>query len=351
MGEGSIDSNWWYGVAGPALMELVGFGALSFVSWTGILDKPTDPTDPTALLGLGFALLALLAAFLIPLFAYSAYRDAKAVREGAVEWDPNPRFWGLVALVVPLVGILSSVSLVWLVAVPYLYKRFSTRAVAVAPESPDSASTDSSQWGDDAPPEGAAGSDLDARTVGDRFDESRTGDRTNGTRARTVGSDREPRAGEPARETSTAESVRETRPSDADESANMDDSKWWYGVAAGVFCGGAFLATLVGLFAWILLATQGEGLETLFQGGYKIATLFAVGGAFAWLLTTPVFAVSMVADSRHLRANDCGWQPDSIWHLVAVGHVAGIAFPLISFVTLPAGGIYLKRRRERVGRP
>lgn len=132
MGGGAIDSKWWYGVAGPAILELVGFGVIGAAG--ELFGRSTDPGDPGFLVGIAGVLLAGIGLFLIPLFAYSAYRDATAVRDSAAEWDPDPRFWGIVGLVVPLAGLAGGVTLVSFVAVPYLYKRFKTPVVAVVPE-------------------------------------------------------------------------------------------------------------------------------------------------------------------------------------------------------------------------
>jgi len=59
-----LDSNWWYGVAIPPVLELVGGGGILVAGRLGLIQ---DGANPLTILVPGFTLLAGL--FLIPVFA------------------------------------------------------------------------------------------------------------------------------------------------------------------------------------------------------------------------------------------------------------------------------------------
>jgi len=120
-----LDSNWWYGVVIPPVLELVGGGGILVAGRLGLIQ---DGANPLTILVPGFTLLAGL--FLIPVFALCLFFDARAVNQSNTPWNPRPVFWGVGSLLLPLVGVIAfSYSLLVPIAAVYLYRRFSFASI------------------------------------------------------------------------------------------------------------------------------------------------------------------------------------------------------------------------------
>lgn len=111
-------SEWWYGVVIPPVLELTGAGLLWTVRATGVLDQGSSPL--TLLVPLA---LTVVAFGLVPLFVVSLYVDAKRVGDGSSGTGPGPRVWGLLG-VGSLVGlVLFRITFMPIVALLYIWRR------------------------------------------------------------------------------------------------------------------------------------------------------------------------------------------------------------------------------------
>lgn len=140
------DSKWWYGVAVPPALELLGYGGIAALRAFGGLTPGSAPV------ALGFASTVVIGLLLIPVFAGSLFFDARAVRDAGGSWTPNPWVWGVVGFLLPIVGLVTvSASLMVPIGVGYLWRRFDRDAIAPAPDSLGEADwTDTEDSGVDA---------------------------------------------------------------------------------------------------------------------------------------------------------------------------------------------------------
>ncbi|QIB73877.1 hypothetical protein GL213_09680 [Halogeometricum borinquense] len=128
-------------------------------------------------------------------------------------------------------------------------------------------------------------------------------------------------------------------------------SRWWYGVALQLVVVGA---------VWIAWGTvQLLGVESAgtppsllpandaVEIPFLLASVSTVLLIFAHYVLTPVFSMGLYLDSKHVSANNGGrslfrW----IYAAVSVLHLLSLLLPVIQFVTLPAGGVYLINRHK-----
>lgn len=120
MSDGSVDSNWWLLVLAMPLVTLAEV-CLSFLL-VGFVYTSTGASGLVSLLipAAPFLAIALLVRLLLPL---ALYKDARAIRDADVEWEPDPVNWGFLGLGLIVIPILDS-----LLAVVYLTLR--SRALA-----------------------------------------------------------------------------------------------------------------------------------------------------------------------------------------------------------------------------
>lgn len=131
------DSRWYYGVLVVAALELVGFAIIAAAGTDG------------AALAAGFVGVALVvvAILMLPVFGLCLYLDARAVRESAESWDPNPVLWAVGGSLLQVVGLAAGSTLYTFVTVVYLFRRFRSSPAAVADE--DAWAEQEAEWDDE----------------------------------------------------------------------------------------------------------------------------------------------------------------------------------------------------------
>jgi len=293
-----VDSDWWVGVALPPLFEIAG--------WLGLeLLYPESGASATAF-DLFPAVFILLSMLLIPVFAASLYFDGRSVAGSNGTWSPNYRLWGGLGLIVPIAGLalIDSPLLIFLGSA-YLLRRWRStdRSADVASDVYDD---DGWYDGDDA-------------TADNGFDSS----------------------GDDQRQ--------------IDEAAQGPQgriSRWYYGVALTV----AMYAVVL-VFAPIVMTIFGTPSNAAFVYDTvpslgALLPFVLIFGLVGGVLLIPVFSLSLYLDVRALGEREVGWTPDRrVWTGVAVVHLCNVLLPMVWLFSVPAGGYYLWKRHELVGRP
>lgn len=283
-----LDSYWWYGVAIPPVLELVGGGGIIVAERLGLIQ---EGSNALALLIPGFTFLAGI--FLIPAFALCLFFDARSVSQSNTSWNPRPVFWGVGGLLIPLVSLVAfSYSLLVPIAAVYLYRRISSASVV------------SDLTADDEP----------VTENGGEYDKS--------------------------------QSTNEENP--INESSGRI-SNWWYGIAIPivayiVFFGAVLLLGIIqpdqvqpgSPFAWLSL----------------VVGVFTALAIFAQFVLTPVFSISLYLDQRSVRASDAAdWDPNRlVWSVIAFVHLLSMIVTQAMLLTLAGGIIYLWRRHRQISR-
>lgn len=295
---GTDRSDWWYGVAVPVVCAIVGR------SWMALIDA-VEPSgqSTTVLLTAAPAFATFIAVGLTPVFVYSMYKDVRALRSASVPWTPNLVLWAGGSLSILAGGIAYTVTIGDLfpfdllfapLGLAYLYNR-RTRAIEIPTYAEDESDT----------------------TVEDvKQSDAESGDKA--------------------------------------ESASID-SKWWYGVAAPVVL---FLLGLAISLGSLFLIPASSQLPTGSGGSVNTFMTLSLGGILIAIVLmfflVPIYALSLYKDAKAVEASDEEWSP-SRFYLGAAGiHLLGLFppfVPLVSLVTIPAGGYYLYQRREYVGTP
>ncbi|WP_277554535.1 hypothetical protein [Halobaculum limi] len=288
------DSKWWYGIAIPPALELLGHGGIAALRAFGGLTPGSAPV------ALGFAFTVVIGLLLIPVFAGSLFFDARAVRDAGGSWTPNPWAWGVGGLLLPVLGLATvSASLMVPIGVVYLWRRFDRDATAPAPDSLDTVDvTDTTDNGIDL---GASG----------RGDDTEAGE------------------------------------VDADTGYDRPISRWWYGVAGTV--------SLYAVFAVVAALVTGPFNPVGVTPGSTSAVVSLVGGLYLVVsilflfVTAPIFAVCLWLDAKRLREADV-WQPNRLLvGALAVTHLSTMVVSLAMLVTVPGAIGYLLFRWRRVG--
>lgn len=282
------DSNWWYGVAIPPILELIGWAGLGVARPFGYI---REGGSAFAILAPGLTLMAGL--FLIPVFALCLFFDARAVERSAVAWNPSPILWGVGGLMVPLVGLVGfDQSLSVPIAALYLYRRVSTGV----PHRASSTETDVVEAGEDG---------RDSRAITD------------------VNGAHEP----PGR-----------------------ISNWWLGVAVpivayAVFVGSAQLLEVVRpdqIQAGSSLAMV--SLFTTFLTVIALLAQFVLAPVFSFSL--------VFDGRRIRASDTVDWRPHRVvWPLVALTHLLAMIVTPVMLASVAGGVAYLWRRHVNVGRP
>ncbi|WP_336024389.1 hypothetical protein [Halobellus salinisoli] len=311
-----VDSDWWVGVALPPLLEIAG--------WIGIeLVDLESGASPTAFdfLPVVFVVVSML---LIPVFAVSLYFDARAVARSAESWSPNYRLWGLAGIAVPIAGFaVADLPLLLFVGSAYLLRRWRSTDAAV-----DVASDvyDGDGWYDS---DGDGWCDSD----GDSWSDSDTNPVECGT-----------------------------GPTDDEHSENVDNeagpvrservSRWYYGVALTV---ATYAVILVSAPIVLTLIGVQENAAFLYETVPAFAALLPFVLVLALILGVvliPMFSLSLYLDALAVGESDVEWEPNrTLWAVVGVVHLLNVLLPMIWILSVPAGGYYLWRRHDRVGRP
>lgn len=111
-------SNWWYGIAIPPLLDLVGTGFIKLTQSAGLLRE-----GASVLYVLIPFVTILLSTILIPVFAFSLFLDARKLAAADAPWNPNPYVWGGAGLL-SLLGLVIGLNVFKLpIALIYLYYR------------------------------------------------------------------------------------------------------------------------------------------------------------------------------------------------------------------------------------
>lgn len=117
MGEDVVQSKWWYGVAIPAGMELIGWISARIVMMMVTTGGPSVAIVIPAISLLGSILLT-------PIVALSLFMDTRRIRESDMPWAPNPYLWGGLGLVAFVLVFVISTTSMMLLAVIYLLRRY-----------------------------------------------------------------------------------------------------------------------------------------------------------------------------------------------------------------------------------
>lgn len=283
-----LDSHWWYGVAIPPALELVGGGGLIVAERLGLIQ---EGSNALALLVPGFTFLAGI--FLIPAFSLCLFFDARAVTQSSTSWNPRPAFWGVGSLLISLVGIVTlSYSLSVPIAIVYLYRRFSPTSVVT---------------------------DLTVDNPATEIDS----------------------------EHNESQSTIEHNP--LNESSGRV-SNWWYGIAVPlvaytVFLGAVLLLGIIqpdqvqpgSRFAWLSLVVS-------------VFTALAIFAQF--VLTPVFSLSLYLDQRRVRASDAVDWHPNRfIWSAIALVHLISMIVTQAMLLSLTGGIVYLLRRHRRVGRP
>jgi len=115
MSDGSVDSRWWLLVLAMPIVT-VAEACLAFLL-VGFVTASTGASGFVTLLvpAAPFLAIALLVRLLLPL---ALYKDATAIRDADVAWDPDPANWGFLGFGLIFVPLLDSI-----LAVVYLTLR------------------------------------------------------------------------------------------------------------------------------------------------------------------------------------------------------------------------------------
>lgn len=126
--EREVDANWWYWVAAVPIYMVVGLVAGLFVGLLFLVGIAVDVggggglatglvTMLVVLGGVGYGLAGLVLSVGFPI---GMYKDAKAIEESTVSWNPDPMLYLLVAAASVL---LTAFTVSVVVALYYLYRR------------------------------------------------------------------------------------------------------------------------------------------------------------------------------------------------------------------------------------
>ena len=67
-------------------------------------------------------------------------------------------------------------------------------------------------------------------------------------------------------------------------------------------------------------------------------------------LLAPVYSLCLYLDVRALRQNNSNWIPNRVlWGTVAILHLGSFVFSAVQLITIPAGVVYLYKRRKEIG--
>jgi hypothetical protein len=124
------DSRWYYGVVFVIVLEAIGWILIELATSGGFHSGDTLAVG-TGLLG---ALIVFGSLLLLPVFCICLFLDARATRDAAESWDPNPWLWAVGAFGLQIVAIAGSASLYLLIGSWYLFRRFRSSPAAVADE-------------------------------------------------------------------------------------------------------------------------------------------------------------------------------------------------------------------------
>jgi hypothetical protein len=134
MGDGTVDSNWWYGVLIAGILEPVAFLTPVVLAEAGLYTQEmVDSGEINAFAYLGL-LMVVAMLFSIPILGICLYLDATAIAESGLDWTPRPRLWGIGGAVVPIVGFVAGTPLIWAVALVYLLRRVRAGDGSVVPD-------------------------------------------------------------------------------------------------------------------------------------------------------------------------------------------------------------------------
>jgi predicted PurR-regulated permease PerM len=137
-------------------------------------------------------------------------------------------------------------------------------------------------------------------------------------------------------------------------SSKSPSSRWWYGVAffigvLGVVWASYGILHLVsepqaGSPPTLVPSSPETGLVFLFSI-LTVAATVLIGSLLA-----PVYSLCLYLDVRALRQNNSNWIPNRVlWGTVAILHLGSFVFSAVQLITIPAGVVYLYKRRKEIG--
>jgi|AntDeeMetagen134_2_1112570.scaffolds.fasta_scaffold00156_11 hypothetical protein len=136
--------------------------------------------------------------------------------------------------------------------------------------------------------------------------------------------------------------------------SKSSSSRWWYGVA---FFIGIFVVVQASYEILHLVSEPQAGSPpSLVPYGTETGLLFLFSivtvAATVLLGSTlaPLYSLCLYLDVRALRQNNSDWIPNRmLWGGVATLHLGSFVFSAVQLITIPAGVVYLYKRRKEIG--
>ncbi|SDM04231.1 hypothetical protein SAMN04487949_0618 [Halogranum gelatinilyticum] len=136
--------------------------------------------------------------------------------------------------------------------------------------------------------------------------------------------------------------------------STSSSSRWWYGVAFFIAILGVVWASYgilhlvsepqAGSPPSLVPSSPETGLVFLFS------TLTVAATVLLGSLLAPLYSLCLYLDVRAIRQSDTEWIPNRmLWGAVAILHLGSFVFSAVQLLTIPAGVVYLYRRREEIG--
>jgi len=136
--------------------------------------------------------------------------------------------------------------------------------------------------------------------------------------------------------------------------SKSSSSRWWYGVA---FFIGIFVVVQASYEILHLVSEPQAGF--LHQASYRTVQRLACYFVFhshggsdssAREHSSPLYSLCLYLDVRALRQNNSDWIPNRmLWGGVATLHLGSFVFSAVQLITIPAGVVYLYKRRKEIG--
>lgn len=114
----TVHSKWWYGIAIPAVLEVVGWVSGRFVA-SSLASGSVTPVEIVIPVVTVFSSIILT-----PVTVVSLFMDPRRIRKSDTDWNPNPFLWGGLGLVALGIKVFTFTTFLAPIAGLYLVRRY-----------------------------------------------------------------------------------------------------------------------------------------------------------------------------------------------------------------------------------